>query len=242
TTASWIKLSQDNGRVESEVPIRVAIDWEKLPEGTSEGVITFRGTGWQSANIAVTASKPTAKLRRQAKGYIEADGYIAIEAANYAKSKKVQGVEWQEIPSHGRTNSSISPYPISDISFLKPKQAPYVEYPVTLLSEGTVELQVLLAPSLPFVAGRGLRYAVAVGAEEPQIVNFLATCNDTDSHWELTVKDGVRIGRSQHRIKQSGPTTLKLFMVDPGVTVQRLLFDTGGLQPSYLGPPQSRYK
>lgn len=242
TTASWIKLSQDNGRVESEVPIRVAIDWEKLPEGTSEGVITFRGTGWQSANIAVTASKPTAKLRRQAKGYIEADGYIAIEAANYAKSKKVQGVEWQEIPSHGRTNSSISPYPISDISFLKPKQAPYVEYPVTFLSEGTVELQVLLAPSLPFVPGRGLRYAVAVGDEEPQIVDFLATFNDTDAHWELTVKDGVRIGRSQHRIKQSGPTTLKLFMVDPGVTVQRLLFDTGGLQPSYLGPPQSRYK
>lgn len=242
TSVPWIKLSQHKGRVEAEVPIHVSIDWDKLPEGVSEGVITFRGTGWQSANIAVTARKPSAKLRRQAKGYIEADGYIAIEAANFTQNKKVQGFQWQEIPSHGRTHSSISPYPVSDQSFLNPKKAPYVEYPVTFVSEGTVELQVILAPSLPFVPGRGLRYAVAVGNEKPQIIDFLSDFNDTDANWERTVEDGVRIGRSQHRIKQPGPTTLKLFMVDPGVTVQRLLFDTGDLKPSYLGPPQSPYK
>lgn len=81
-----------------------------------------------------------------------------------------------------------------------------------------------------------------MGNEKPQIIDFLSDFNDTDANWERTVEDGVRIGRSQHRIKQPGPTTLKLFMVDPGVTVQRLLFDTGDLKPSYLGPPQSPYK
>lgn len=242
TADPWIHLSVDKGNVKTEVPISVSIDWEQLPEGVSEGAIVVRGTGWQSARIAVTANKLTAKLRRQAKGYVEADGYIAIDAANFIKSKKVDGVEWQEIPGHGRTNSSISPYPISDASFQKLKNAPYVEYPVTFFSEGTVELQTVLAPSLPFIPGRGLRYAVAIGDEKPHVVDFLADFNDTDARWERTVKDGVRIGRSQHRIKRPGPTTLKLFMVDSGVTVQRLLFDTGGLQPSYLGPPQSPYR
>jgi hypothetical protein len=238
----WIKLTREKGNVETEVPINVSIDWEKLPDGVNEGAIVIRGTGWQSAKITVTASKPAAKLRRHAKGYVEADGYIAIEAANYAKSKKVDGFSWQEIAGHGRTNSAISPYPISDSSFSNPTKAPYVEYPVTFLSAGEVELQIVLAPSLPFVPGRGLRYAVAVGDEKPQIIDFLAEFNDTDARWERTVEDGVRIGRSQHRIKRAGPTTLKLFMVDSGVTVQRLLFDTGGLQPSYLGPPQSPYR
>lgn len=242
TADPWIKLTRDKGNVETEVPISVSIDWQKLPDGVSEGAIVIRGTGWQSAKIAVTANKPAAKLRRQAKGYIEADGYIAIEAANYAKSKKVDGFEWQEIAGHGRTNSAISPYPITDSSFLNPTKAPYVEYPVTFLSEGDVELQIVLAPSLPFVPGRGLRYAVAVGDEKPQIIDFLADFNDTDARWERTVEDGVRVGHSRHKINKPGANTLKLFMVDSGVTVQRLVIDTGGVQPSYLGPPQSPYK
>lgn len=242
TAEPWIKLSHTGSRIETELPIRVSIDWTKLPDGVSTGTIVIRGTGWQSAKIAVTAQKPSAKLRRQAKGYLEADGYIAIEAAGFSKNRKSQGYEWQEIPGHGRTKSAISPYPVSDFSFTDLKNAPYVEYPITFFSTGTVELQTVLAPSLPFVPGRGLRYAVAIGDEQPQIIDFLADYKDGDAAWERSVEDGVRIARSRHRINQPGPTTLKLFMVDSGVTVQRLQVDTGGLKPSYLGPPQSPRK
>src|SRR5690606_14780133 len=137
----WIKLSQTSGPVQSEVPINVSIDWDALPDGVSQGEIVFRGTGWQSAKVSVTANKPQTKLRNSAKGYIEADGYIAIEAAGFSGNKAEKGFEWQEIPLHGRTLSSISLYPVSDQSFTNPRKAPYVEYPITLFSSGEIEVQ-----------------------------------------------------------------------------------------------------
>ena len=35
---------------------------------------------------------------------------------------------------------------------------------------------------------------------------------------------------------------LRLYAIDPGVTVQRLHINTGGLLPSYLGPQESPFR
>jgi len=57
--------------------------------------------------------------------------------------------------------------------------------------------------------------------------------------WGTSVKDSVRKVRSTHLLAKSGYHTLKVWMVDPGVVLQKLVVNLGGVKPSYLGPPES---
>ena len=100
-----------------------------------------------------------------------------------------------------------------------------------------IEVQAILAPSLNFVPGRGLRYAISFDDQPPQIVDALG--RNSLQEWEKAVEDSVRVSSSQHSLAAPGYHTLKFWMVDPGVVLQKLVLNLGGLPPSYLGPPES---
>ena len=110
TASPWIRLSQNEGSVEQEVHITGTIDWTQLPEGTSTGQIVIKGTGWQAAKINVKAVKPAQDLAKRARGFIEADGYIAIEAAHF-KSLYLKTVSpGKKFPSMAAPSALLQPY------------------------------------------------------------------------------------------------------------------------------------
>ena len=51
-----------------------------------------------------------------------------------------------------------------------------------------------------------------------------------DSAWQTTVLE---------HMSAPGYHTLKIWKVDPSIAIDRIVIDTGGLRPSYLGPPES---
>jgi hypothetical protein len=236
----WITLSQQSGSVSEQQNIAVSIDWDKAEDGENVGEVHVQGTGWGGAKIKVTAHK-TAALTDS--GFVEADGYIALDAV----SGKVQANNakrwWQKIPGHGRGDASMAAMTELDYQVGSTptaiQQSAALEYPLLLNQAGTFPLHVIIAPTLDVVPGRGLRFAVSLNDEPPVLVD---TLKGHDNHiWQQGVLDGVRTVQISLQFKRPGPHQLRIYLVDPALVLQKLILDTGGLQPSYLGPPQSPY-
>lgn len=236
-SAPWIILRHTSTQVDTTQPIQVSVDWEKAPVGYTEGSISINGPGWGGARIQVKAFKPDPKATGKISGFVEADGYVAIEAENFTATRASHGFEWQKIENHGRTLSSMSVFPITDYSFSDIRKAPYLEYDVFFFSTGEFTVEGIFAPSLPFAPGRGLRYAVAFDKETPHVVDIVADMSE--AAWEESVRTDARKAQSKHKINRTGLHKLRIYMVDPAVTLQKIVINTGGLQPSYLGPQQS---
>ena len=238
-SAPWIILNHTSVQVDAEAAFLVSIDWNKVPDvkGEVTGSVQITGTGWGGANIAVKAIN-TRLDKRNLKGFVEADGYIAIEAEHYQRQGNNRELRWEKIPEHGRTLSSMSVYPISDKSFSDVSAAPYLEYDFYSQTSGEFKIEGLFAPSWPLMPGRGLRYAVAIDGEPAQIVDLAADMSALA--WEESVRSDVRKSITTHRVGKSGAHKLRIYSLDPGVTLQKILIDTGGLLPSYLGPQESR--
>ena len=66
--------------------------------------------------------------------------------------------------------------------------------------------------------------------------------NETNRIWEKSVAENSRIVPSQHKLATAGAHTLKIWLVDPAVVVQKLVIGRGMPKPSYLGPPESFHK
>ncbi len=235
-SAPWVTLTATSGTIQTQRRIHVSIDWSQVPVGKNKANIDIKGTGWGSARISLTADNQTTE---QLKGFIEADGYVSIAAANFTSQREADGLSWQEIPQLGRTRSAISVYPINDRSFEDPANAPYVEYDLTLFTTGEVSIQTLWNPTWPIAPDHGLRFAIALDDEAPQIVDLHA--NRAHNLWQTSVKDSVRPVTTTHQVATAGHHKLRIYRIDPATTLQKIIIDTGGLRPSYLGPQQSPY-
>lgn len=96
----------------------------------------------------------------------------------------------------------------------------------------------ITAPTLDFVPGRPLRAAVSFDDATPRIVEIHVDPENL-ADWERTVADSVRQTITGHTIDAPGRHVLKVWMVDPGMVLPKIVVDPGGVRPSYLGPPET---
>jgi hypothetical protein len=237
--APWIVLSATHGSVGKEVRLWVSVDWNTVPAGSNKGAVTIEGAGGSVA-VEVDAFNPQQPIAASLKGFVETSGYVSMEAEHFTRKVDAASVTWQPIPDYGRTLSAMSIFPVTAESAMPPADSPHLEYRMYLFDSRPFEVGAILSPTLNFSPGRGLRYAISFDDEPPQVIDALA--RNTQSDWETSVKDSVRKVHSAHAALPPGFHTLKFWVVDPGIVLEKVVVDLGGVKPSYLGPPESFHR
>lgn len=236
----WIKFSQRSGTVTEQQNIAVSIDWSQAAAGENLGEVYVQGTGWGGARIQVTAHK-TAPIKGQ--GFVDADGYIAMDAANGKVLANNSQRWWQKIPGLGRGDASMAAMTELDYQVGSTtaaiQQSAALEFPLLLNQAGSFTLYAIVAPTLDLVPGRGLSFALALNDQPPQFIDTLK--DRSNQAWQQAVLDGVRTVQIPLHFNRAGAHKLRIYLVDPALVLQKLILDTGGLQPSYLGPLQSPF-
>ena len=237
SSVPWLRADVASGSVERDQRVWISVDWDKAPIGVDSAQITVTGPDDARVAIKVPILNPATPRPGKTNGFVETNGYVSIEAEHYTGAVAPKGREWKTIPGDSRTLSGVTPVPVDAKATLEGPDVMRLEYAMYLFTAGEVTVEANLSPTQNFQPGPGLHYAVSFDDEPPQIINVHA--DKSLKAWERSVADGVTVLESKHAIARPGPHVLKVWALDPGLVFRKIVVDTGGLKPSYLGPPES---
>ncbi|WP_395484580.1 glycosyl hydrolase 115 family protein [Streptomyces sp. KHY 26] len=242
TGVPWLSVDATRGRVDGQTRVTVRADWSRAPKGRTTVPITVTGPDGRQVTVKAPVDNPDVSARKVS-GFVEARGYVSIAADHYSAAHGGGGVSWRRIPGIGRTGSGMEPFPVTASRRTPGGEGPRLEYALTLFTTGRVTVAAYLSPRNDVLANGGLAYAVSFDDDQPRTVNITKATGSDDgtmnAQWQRNTSDNVNVTTTTHRITEAGVHVLKFWMVDPTVVLQHLVVDTGGLKPSYLGPPES---
>ena len=232
--AAWVHLSQSSGRANDDVRLWADVDWAKAPQGDDvTAAITIRGPDAERT-VKLRLFNPAAIATADLPKFVQSGGVVSMEAGHFTRRTDRNGAGWRTIPDLGRTGDTVAVFPTTTPSIDDWAFGPSLEYDFYVFHPGKARVMITALPTQRIHAGRHLRYAVAIDDSSPTVVNL-----EDAGRWEDNVLRAAVTGSSDAAAGKPGRHTLKIWMMDPGVVLDKIVLDFGGLKPSYLGPPET---
>lgn len=264
----WIRVSETSGRVCKEQRVDVYIDWSLVPEGESDGNVYIKH---KDKVVAVRVKAIKHDLPNVDMPYYGGfAGEFSIPAQMYSANVSGKHAKWIELPDLGRSDACMGIEPVTAPSS-KIKDAPVLEYTVYLPNKGETVVCLGVLPTQDIYPERGLRIAVGLDAEEPQIIDARKGIVDTFKEYtpenlEISnvlqplprhTRDIKLVGRWRAlrnevfdnirwldlgvEVLEPGIHTLKIYMIDPEVVLERIVVNPDNEHPSYFGAPSIKH-
>ncbi|MEI6949714.1 glycosyl hydrolase 115 family protein [Paraflavisolibacter sp. H34] len=242
-----IRLSQTAGRLDGagqqQVRLWVTVDWSKAPGKTPlDGKITFKGGGKQ---VPVRVTGRPLSLAPGYKGFIENNGYVALHAAHYSRQSNRASGPWKLLAGQGYTGEALEAGAVAlkdtlqlgDTAWIK-QHASFVEYDFYTFSPANAVATVFTLPTHPLHKAYSMRYAVSVDGGPLQVADFRTVGRSEE--WKQNVLKNRATKQLPLSALGKGAHSLRVYSVDPGVVLQEIRVDLGGLKKAYSTLPETK--
>ncbi len=241
-SADWIKLSKASGSVDAQDTLDVSVDWEKVQTDMS-GTVTIAGAG-SSVTVQVRAKVcDISSLENHT--YVYANGYASMLAGGFVNSGTGAGGTYcGTIDRYGKMGQSVKAFPSNFCFADNVQDAPYVEYKVNVQTAGTYKFTVFTAPSNNVDRKDvGIRYGVSVNGGSTEVVNTINSNYQSGEYSGTWAGDVSANGRKKTTDinLSAGTNTIRVYLVDPTLVLQKLVISEEDVLSSHLGPAESYY-
>lgn len=242
----WVVLSKSAGKTADEERITVGIDWEKAPSGNAvPAQIVFRADE-QSEKVLVSLFNPTAPSRAELRGiYVENNGCVSIPAAGCHRVRENDRIKITAVEDLGIEGPALQlGDPTAPLQIFRSRDVPCAEYDFYAFDAGSVDVYTYVLPTFPLHADRDFRIGENTNTDTKYSVQIDdgALATPSSSHveysqvWFESVLRNCAVNKSTLHIDKPGRHTLRIRVGDPGIVLQKIVLDFGGMKRSYLGP------
>ncbi|HKP68533.1 MAG TPA: glycosyl hydrolase 115 family protein, partial [Pyrinomonadaceae bacterium] len=185
------------------------------------------------------AHHPARPSHQSASLFRDISGVVSIEAESFISAVPTDGFSWRVIKGLGKTGDSVSVFPASARTFKN--KAPTIEYQIDIETTAEFTAHFHLIPTQSLVPGKGLRVAFTIDGGLPVTVVVDKDTEVSSRKWAQNILGETTIGAAQVKLTK-GQHTLRVFAVDTGVVLDKIVLASRELPTSYFGPPETRFE
>ncbi|WP_083823611.1 glycosyl hydrolase 115 family protein [Ochrovirga pacifica] len=236
SNVDWIQFTQQKGQVVVEQRIWASVDWNKVKVGKNKATITVKDARGFSKSFPVLATK--FDLTPKEKSYVEGNGFLAVEAENFAaKFDGEKGAKWQVYNNYGHNKSSVFVKGGAKVEKDIEDKGARLEYRVYFESTGTFYGELYRLPTLNEGKGKTCEVAIGVDNETPKVLSGVRNKGGRKS---TQLSDGKTVHWSWYKnvlalmeripfeitVDKPGYHTFKIYQVNTDIGIDRFVICT----------------
>ncbi len=221
----WIVIEKTSGTTSAQERVYVSIDWDKVSSPKVDGEITIQA-GDDVRKVIVSAVTPKESKEQL---FIANDGVISIDPTAFHRKEEKGEISFQTIEGLGYSNASLQ---LGSAKYDSGEDS-YVAYDFYADDATEITIHTYMLPLFAKDRSHSTRYGIQV--DNQKVVMLSNDVKEYSREWAGNVIRNSAINQTSLKVN-AGKHTLKIIAVDPGMIIQKIIIDLGGLKSSYLGP------